>query len=245
MGVALHAGHQIRGDLMPQLALSESTRLREEDPYTDYWTQACPTRLLVSPSRFQVDLNRPLEEAVYRTPEDSWGLRVWRGPLNRQMIRKSRAEYRNFYRATERVMEKLRQRYGHFVAFDLHSYNYRRDGPDSQPADPVLNPEVNIGTGTMDRTFWGPLVERFIDELRAFDFLGRHLDIRENVRFRGRQFPQFVHEHFPRIGCVLAIEVKKFFMDEWSGTVDMKQLEAMLRALKSTVPSILEELERM
>ena len=30
-------------------------------------------------SRFEVDLNRPREEAVYRVPEDCWGLDVWRG----------------------------------------------------------------------------------------------------------------------------------------------------------------------
>jgi hypothetical protein len=32
---AIHAGHTVRRELLPLLALNESTRLREEDPYTD------------------------------------------------------------------------------------------------------------------------------------------------------------------------------------------------------------------
>lgn len=52
----------------------------------------------------------------------------------------------------------------------------------------------------MDRNRWGRLVDRFISDLRAFDFLGRHLDVRENVKFVGRQFPKWVHTRFPATG---------------------------------------------
>ena len=53
---------------------------------------------------------------------------------------------------------------------------------------------------------------------------GRPLDVRENVRFKGRQLAAFVHERFPTTGCALAIEVKKTFMDEWTGVVDEEHL---------------------
>jgi hypothetical protein len=133
-------------------------------------------------------------------------------------------------------------RYGRFVVFDLHSYNHRRDGPDEAPADPDLNPEVNIGTGSMDRAMWGGLVDRFMDDLRAFDYLGRHLDVRENVKFQGGQFSRWVHQTFPGVGCSLAIEFKKFFMDEWTGQPDPQQLETIRHALQATIPGILENL---
>ena len=42
------------------------------------------------------------------------------------------------------------------VVFDLHTYNHRRNGPDGPPADPAGNPQVNIGTGTMNRDRWAP-----------------------------------------------------------------------------------------
>jgi len=111
------------------------------------------------------------------------------------------------------------------------------------PADLDGNPEINIGTGTMRRDQWASLVDRFIEDLRGFDFLGRRLDVRENVKFYGGRLPQYIHEHFPKSGCALAVEIKKFFMDEWSGTVDGTQLKEIREALRGTIPGILDELK--
>lgn len=86
------------------------------------------------------------------------------------------------------------------------------------------------------------MVERFIKDLRKFDFLGRHLDVRENVKFKGRQLARWIHEHYPDSACVLSIEFKKFFMDEWTGEGDEEQIKAIREALQSTMPGILEEL---
>ncbi len=65
------------------------------------------------------------------------------------------------------------------------------------PADEAENPQVNVGTGTMDRARWAPVVDRFIADLRAYDFPGGRLDVRENVKFRGGHFSRWVHETFP------------------------------------------------
>jgi hypothetical protein len=127
--------------------------------------------------------------------------------------------------------------------FDLHSYNHRREGPEGSPAEPEANPEVNIGTGSMDRDRWAHVVDRFIAELGAVEFLGRSLDVRENVRFRGGQLARWTHQSFPEAGCVLAIEFKKFFMDEWTGEPDPVQLQAIRQALASTVPGVVDALK--
>ena len=34
-GVAMHAGHRVRPELLPAMAVSVKDRFREEDPYTD------------------------------------------------------------------------------------------------------------------------------------------------------------------------------------------------------------------
>jgi N-formylglutamate deformylase len=161
-------------------------------------------------------------------------------------VRRSLVSYDAFYATIERICSDLAARFGKFVVFDLHSYNHRRSGLRGSPADPAANPEVNVGTGTMrDRQDWAPLIERFIEDLGAVVFLGRHLDVRENVRFRGGNLGRWIHQTFPEAGCVLSIEFKKFFMDEWTGEIDRDQHAAIGRALAATVPGVLEELQRL
>lgn len=242
---ALHCGHELRKELQRLLLLDETTQLREEDPYTDYLATVAPTRILPRRSRFEVDLNRARGEAVYLRPEDAWGLELWREPPDEEVIEHSLEEYDAFYAEVKQLLDALEYHYGRFVIFDLHSYNYRRGGPDAPPEDPATHPDVNVGTGTLDRTRWGPLVDRFIADLSRFDFLGHHLDVRENVKFRGRQFAAWVHGNYPETGCVLSLEFKKFFMDEWSGEVEVEQLQALHDALRSTLPGIAEEMRRL
>lgn len=242
VGAALHAGHNLRAEIVPLLAIDEEQRFREEDPYSDYWTQVCSTQILTLRSRFEVDLNRPREQSIYKTPEDAWGIRVWDKPPDETVVEESLAEHDRFYRMLEEELEKISNRVGRFVVLDFHSYNHRRDGPDSPPADPVLTPEINVGTGSMNRPLWAGVVNGFISAVRKFDFLGRQLDVRENVNFEGRYLAQFVHERFPSNGCVLAIEVKKFFMDEWTGLVDSRQVAALREAFRLGTAAITSEL---
>ena len=239
---AIHSGHALRAELQETMALDEASRLREEDPFTDAWIAISDNYILPERSRFEVDLNRARDEAVYISPEDAWGLNLWKTPPTREMIIRSLEEYDAFYAELCNVFDEMKAKHGRFVIFDLHAYNYRRLGPDEPPQPAEENPEINIGTGTMDRNFWGPLVDRFIDDLRSFDFLGRHLEVRENVKFVGRQFAQWTHDNYPQSACLIAIEFKKFYMNEWSGLGDPIQIQAIRQALASTIPGIKESL---
>lgn len=242
VAAAVHGGHSVRAEVAAVLALDEADRLREEDPFTAEWATLAGTHIVALRSRFEVDLNRPRDKAVYLKPETAWGLRVWKTDPPADMIVRSLAEYDAFYTEAKRIFSDMQRRFGCFVVLDLHTYNHRREGPEGPSADPAGNPEVNVGTGTMNRQRWKPVVDRFIADLRGFDFLGRHLDVRENVKFRGGQFSRWIHSTFPESACSLAIEFKKFFMDEWTGGPDRVQVEAIRRALQSTVPGIMEEL---
>lgn len=242
---AIHDGHELRPEVAEALALSEADRRREEDPFTASWTEVAPHRILVFRSRFEVDLNRPREKAVYRLPEDAWGLRLWREETSDSLVERSLAEYDAFYSGVEARLRDLEKRHGRFVLFDIHSYNHCRTGPDAPPEPPEKNPEVNVGTASADRALWGPLIERFVSELRSADFLGMRLDVRENVRFFGGNFPRWVHKTFPETGCALALEFKKIFMDEWSGVPDPVKIEAIRKALATTVPGVLAELQKL
>ncbi len=242
VAMAVHDGHELRPDVAENMALSEDERLREEDPHTGVWAAVAPTRIISLFSRFEVDLNRPRNKAVYITPGDAWGLRVWKHEPPAELIAQSLKEYDAFYSSVRGVLETIERMFGKFVVFDLHTYNHRRDGRDGPVANETENPQVNIGTGTMDRSRWGNIVDRFIGDLRAYDFPGGALDVRENVKFRGGQFSRWVHETFPESGCSIAIEFKKFFMDEWTGDANPVLVRAIGDALRSTVPGVLTEL---
>jgi N-formylglutamate amidohydrolase len=240
VAAAIHNGHAMRAETARLTALTNAERLREEDPYTGVWTSLAPTRVIGQRSRFEFDLNRPRDKAVYQNPADAWGLDVWKAPLPLGAMEQSLAEYDLFYEAMRATLDRLVTLHERVVVFDLHTYNHRRAGRDMPPEDPEKNPEVNVGTGSMDRLRWASIVERFMADLRAQDFFGRQLDVRENVRFQGGHFPQWIHANYPANVCALAIEVKKFFMDEWTGEADWRQVLAIRAALAATVPGVLE-----
>lgn len=245
IAAAIHNGHQTRKSIERHLAISEQEQLREEDPVTGEWTQIAKTQIVGLRSRFEVDLNRPRDKAVYQTPADAWGMQVWDTPPDQAMIDASLREYDLFYADVEKLLREKLELFPRLLIYDLHTYNQRRDGPDNPPADPLENPEVNIGTGTMDRQFWTPVVDRFITDLRSYDFHGRSLDVRENVKFKGGYFGEWVHRTFPQRVCAIAIEFKKFFMDEWEGVADAEEVECIYQALESTLPGVTEALETM
>ena len=245
VAAAIHDGHAVRGELTERLALAPLDRLREEDPVTSDWTLIAPTRIVGLRSRFEVDLNRPRAKAVYLTPADAWGLQVWREPLPADVLDRSLEVYDQFYAAVGELLTRKVQAEGRVVVFDLHTYNHRRAGSTAPPDDEARNPQVNLGTGTMDRQRWAPLVDRFLHDLRHFDYPVGQLDVRENVKFTGGHFGRWIHQQFPDSVCVLSIEFKKFFMDEWTGQVHQEIVERLRAALCSTLPGVQEELARL
>ena len=238
---AVHAGHDLRPETAHLAAADHAARRREEDPFTDRVAAACGTPVIVHRSRFEVDVNRARARAVYRKPEDAWGIEVWSEPLPDAIVERSLAIYDAFYAALAERLDAL-ARHGPFVVLDLHSYNHRRDGPQAPTSPSSENPEVNVGTGTLDRSRWGGLVDRFIADLSARQVAGHRLDVRENVRFTGGELSHWIHRRYPGVGCALAIELKKTFMDEWTGTLDEEHLGEVTAALAATVPNIVSEL---
>ena len=126
---AVHDGHTVRDELLELLAIPESDRLREEDPFTGMWTSIAPTRIVGLRSRFEVDLNRPREKAVYRTPEDSWGLQVWKGSLPDDVAQRSLSAWETFYHQVQATLSSLVDRQP-FGGFNMSGSNAKAGGPD-------------------------------------------------------------------------------------------------------------------
>lgn len=239
LATAIHNGHAVAPDVADRMALGAGDRLREEDPFTEFTIRDVPSRIAVHRSRFEIDLNRARGEAVYLTPSQCWGLRLWTDPPAPWMIDRALQMHDQYYAMLRTMLEGLQAQYGRFVVLDVHSYNHRRDGAGAPPTDPVRMPDVNIGTFSMDRARWAHVVEPFMDHLRRLDLGGRKLDVRENVAFQGRgEQTRFIHQAFPLSGCAIAVEFKKTFMDEWTGRPDPEALAGLRMAIRSSLPAL-------
>ena len=111
---------------------------------------------------------------------------------------------------------------------DVHSYNHRRDGPDARRRRRTKAPDINIGTFSMPRDQWA-FLRRSADRGDARVRLQRP----PARRARERRLPGQGRADAlrPRAlsgpGCAIALEFKKFFMDEWTGEPDPAELAAM------------------
>lgn len=244
IGVALHNGHDLRPEVEEIMMLADAERRREEDPLTAEWIQITTDRVRVRRSRFEVDLNRPRERAVYRTPADAWGLEIWKQPPSDALVQRSLAVYDVFYAALQDFLEAKLRQFPFLVVLDMHTYNHRRGGPEADVEPEDENPEFNVGTGTMDRERWADVVDPFLEGLRGSLIRAAYPDVRENVKFQGGEMSSWIHHTFPERVCSLAVEVKKTFMDEWSGTADLAHVREVQEALLATVPGLVSALER-
>ena len=245
IATAIHDGHLFSENLKQISALSESERLREEDPFTGRWTNISENRIIANFSRFEVDLNRPREKCIYLEPEDAWGLNLWHSKPSPEVIVEIMSKYDDFYEKVRREITYLLKNISGIVVLDLHSYNHRREGPDKPPADSDMNPEINVGTGNMNRGYWAPLVDGFMKDMQSYNYFGMSLDVRENIKFRGGHFSNWLHENFSSQVCCMSIEFKKFFMDEWTGDPDEKHITEIYALLQSTLPGIINELKKL
>lgn len=239
VAVALHSGHDVRSELEPLFNLSSTERLREEDPHTDLFTTIVPARIVVRKSRFEVDMNRERSLAVYRTPEDAWGLKVWKVNPDDESVEKSLAIYDSFYADAKVFLSGIIHKYGYVIVYDIHSYNYMREGPHSEPADSAANPDINLGTANLNRHVWGQVVEGLLKDLRTYQYPNGQFTVGENIRFKGGHYSHWIQQEFGDQSCAIAFEFKKIFMNEWTHELNPVKLNALYNALVSTLPGLL------
>lgn len=232
--VAPHDGHQISPPLAPYLLLDDEQRLREEDPYTACMAELPVNQLFVGTSRFQLDINRAIDGAVYLRPDQAWGLQVWKEKLPEHILQQLYQEHEQIYTQIDQWIQETIDTHGFFVVFDVHSYNAKRESRD-EVIDAAANPQVNLGTH-YNKPLWRPLIEEFIKSVSKQQLLESPIDIRENVKFKGGNLAQHLTKKFGDYGCVLSVEFRKDFMDEWTGLPYMPAIQEykqlMLHALK-------------
>ena len=154
-----------------------------------------------SRSRFEADLNRPRREAIYRKPDDCWGLDVWRdGELVRRALRGQPGDVRRLLRRARARGSTPWPSAARSCCSTCTPTTTGATAPTSRRPRPRRTPRSTSAPGSLDTDLFGPLVERFMGDLRDASLGCGPLDARENVVFEGRGLAWWVHDRYPRVG---------------------------------------------
>ena len=224
---AVHDGHHFRRELWDNCLHSEYDRWFEEDPSTKDMIRTHPIVIAGLDSRFEYDLNRTPETAIYA---DAWGKKLWREPLSDDMNKKSLTKHANFYKVTYALINKLEELFGVCIVYDMHSYNWRRWDREV--------PTWNLGTSNIDNQRFGEAVKgwkEMLGKMMLPNGLVSNCEINNTFQGNG-YFLKFITQNFKNT-LVLATEVKKIYCDEVNQIMYPEVVNAIKRSLKKDLKS--------
>jgi len=222
---AVHDGHQFRKELWDNCLHTEYERWFEEDPCTKEFIKTHPIVIAGCDSRFEYDLNRDPENAIY---EDAWGKKLWKNPVGPRHIKQSLAKHANFYSVVKVLINKLEEKFGAVVVYDMHSYNWRRWTREV--------PVVNLGTTNIDNNRFGAIVEdwrKSLSELALPNEIEATSEINDTFQGNG-YFLKFITENFDNT-LVLATEFKKIYCDELRQVIYPEVVHAIEQQLQKKI----------
>jgi len=224
---AVHDGHQFRWELWDNCLHTAYERWFEEDPATKQMVQTHPIVISGLDSRFEYDLNRPPETAIY---SDAWGKQLWRKPLSESMKIKSLQKHDNFYKVTHALIKKLEELFGVCIVYDMHSYNWTRWDREV--------PTWNLGTSNIDNDRFGDTIEKWRQILSVMKFPhGIASNCKINNTFYGNgYFLKYITKNFKN-SLVLATEVKKIYCDEIKYVLFPEVIKAIEQSLITDIKS--------
>lgn len=223
---AIHDGHQFRKELWEQCLHSEYDRWYEEDPETKHMIDTQPIVLASMDSRFEYDLNRTPEEAVFIT---AWGKQLWKTPLSEEQKQLSITKHQNFYKVVDALLNQLEQQFNHCVVYDMHSYNWQRWDREV--------PTWNLGTTNLNNDKFGAQVELWrqsLSEIKLPHNIKQTAKINDTF-FGNGYFLKHITAKFKNT-LVLATEIAKVYCDEYQQIIYPEVVEAVRNAFQTRIP---------
>mgnify|MGYP003632947137 FL=1 len=223
---AVHDGHQFRQELWENCLHTEYERWYEEDPCTRQMVQSMPMVIAGCDSRFEYDLNRAPDTAIY---VDAWGKKLWRSPLDQKFKDKSLAKHSAFYEVVHALVEKMEALFGAAIVYDMHSYNWKRwDRP---------VPVVNLGTSNIDNDRFSAFAKAWANQLGTIKLPNDIITTTGiNDTFQGNgYFLKYITANFDET-LVLATEFSKVYCDEYEYIIFPEVVSAIEDQLKTLLP---------
>lgn len=222
---AIHQGALLRPELYPKIALANSLKRKEEDPYTESFILPLPIRIVGLNSRYEYDLNRNPDKCIY---EKAWGENVWKNPLTTDEKKISLNKHQEFYRVVSALIHVIEEKFGACIVYDIHSYNYKRT---KDPNPPLFN----IGSERVNETKFGNFVNSWKSELSKIHIHNIINETLINKIFYGRGYLlEFISSKFNNT-LVLATEIKKIYIDETTGDTFPEIINEIRLGLKNAI----------
>ncbi|MFV9550907.1 N-formylglutamate amidohydrolase [Algibacter sp. PT7-4] len=214
---AVHDGHQFRKELWSNCIHTAYERWYEEDPETKNMIKSHPIVIAGCDSRFEYDLNRAPEDAVFTT---AWGKQLWREPLSINIKKRSLEKHANFYKIVYALVNTLETKFGFCTVYDMHSYNWKRWDREV--------PTWNLGTSNIDNKRFGNVVENWRQSLSEIKLPNAiKSDALINDTFQGHgYFLKFITQNFKNT-LVLATEIAKVYCDEYEQIIFPEVVKAV------------------
>tara|TARA_R110002049_G_scaffold107076_3_gene254685 strand:- start:1014 stop:1841 length:828 start_codon:yes stop_codon:yes gene_type:complete len=223
---AVHNGHQFRKSLWDNCLHTAYERWYEEDPCTKQMIESQPIVVAGCDSRFEYDLNRAPENAIYT---DAWGKQLWKNELPAIEKSISLEKHHSFYKVIAALITKLEAIHTKVLVFDMHSYNWKRWDREV--------PTWNMGTKNIDIDRFGDFTVSWSNKLGGIQLPnGIKSTSKINDTFQGNgYFLQFITQNFTN-SLVFATEIAKIYCDEESGVIYPEIVKAVATALKNIIP---------
>lgn len=227
IGTAVHHTGYVRDGLEKRMAISREARRFEEDPGTERFLARVPHVLLPNQSRYEVDMNRPPDKAIYDGPEEAWGKEVWDQPLPRLIRERVLERWYEYHRLLDAAVEHAIDRFGRAIVLDMHSYNDRGTDPRSWMGN--NRPVVNLGTRFLRLDEDGrQLVDWTLDAFSEHTLDGQPITVGENETFVGGYLCRRLSRTYGPKCITLSIEYKKVFMGPEGQTIDQDALDQLV-----------------
>ncbi|APY00248.1 N-formylglutamate amidohydrolase [Lacinutrix venerupis] len=222
---AVHDGHQFRKELWDNCLHTEYERWYEEDPETKTMVNSHPIVIAGMDSRFEYDLNRSPETAIYN---DAWGKKLWKTPILENQKQKSLLKHEAFYKVVHALISKIEDKFGVCIVFDMHSYNWKRWDREV--------PTWNLGTDNVDNKRFGNHIEIWRESLSQIKLPnGIKSTSKINDTFRGNgYFLKYITQNFSNT-LVLATEIAKIYCDEYNYIIFPEVVAAVEHQLRDRI----------
>ena len=219
---AIHDGHQFRKELWQNCLHTEYDRWYEEDPKTREMVDSHPIVIAGCDSRFEYDLNRPPEEAVFET---AWGKQLWKSPLPETQKQRSLSKHTSFYNVVETLISKLESKFGNVIVYDMHSYNWKRWDREV--------PTWNLGTSNVDNMRFELDIESWrqsLSEIKLPNNIKSTALVNDTFQGNG-YFLKYITNNFQNT-LVLATEIAKVYCDEYKQIIYPEVVAAVVQELQ-------------